>query len=98
MSQCVLVRILWGNPISSRSCFCSLQLRAQGWIEDIKATQGVSEFDYPIIADEKRDLAVKFGMVDPGERDVRPFELAQYHMAGRARLRTSVWMFARLHW
>jgi len=40
-----------------------------GWIEDIKATQGVTEFDYPIIADEKRELAVKFGMVDPDEKD-----------------------------
>lgn len=38
----------------------------QGWIEDIKATQGVSEFAFPIIADEKRTLAVKFGMLDPG--------------------------------
>eukprot|EP00802_Teleaulax_amphioxeia_P027097 Tamp_28341.p1 GENE.Tamp_28341~~Tamp_28341.p1 ORF type:complete len:223 (-),score=68.43 Tamp_28341:148-816(-) len=41
----------------------------KGWIEDIKATQGISEFGYPIIADEKRELAVKFGMVDPDEKD-----------------------------
>eukprot|EP00293_Proteomonas_sulcata_P015692 CAMPEP_0184291008 /NCGR_PEP_ID=MMETSP1049-20130417/3118_1 /TAXON_ID=77928 /ORGANISM="Proteomonas sulcata, Strain CCMP704" /LENGTH=222 /DNA_ID=CAMNT_0026598311 /DNA_START=229 /DNA_END=897 /DNA_ORIENTATION=+ len=41
----------------------------KGWIEDIKATQKVSNFSYPIIADEKRELAVSFGMVDPDEKD-----------------------------
>ncbi len=39
------------------------------WIEDIKAFAKVDSFSYPIIADEKRELAVKFGMVDPDEKD-----------------------------
>ena len=34
-----------------------------GWIEDIKAAQGISTFSYPIIADPKRELAVAWGMV-----------------------------------
>ena len=32
-------------------------------------TGETGEFPYPIIADEKRDLAVKLGMVDPVEKD-----------------------------
>lgn len=48
---------------------CNDSSSHKGWIEDIKATQGVSEFTYPIIADEKRDLAVQWGMVDPDEKD-----------------------------
>eukprot|EP00281_Chroomonas_sp_CCMP1168_P018946 CAMPEP_0206234272 /NCGR_PEP_ID=MMETSP0047_2-20121206/12503_1 /ASSEMBLY_ACC=CAM_ASM_000192 /TAXON_ID=195065 /ORGANISM="Chroomonas mesostigmatica_cf, Strain CCMP1168" /LENGTH=221 /DNA_ID=CAMNT_0053658349 /DNA_START=48 /DNA_END=713 /DNA_ORIENTATION=+ len=43
----------------------------KGWIEDIKATQGVSKFDFPIIADPSRELAVKWGMVDPDEKDAK---------------------------
>lgn len=39
------------------------------WIEDIKAYAKVEKFSYPIIADEKRELAVKFGMIDPDEKD-----------------------------
>ena len=39
------------------------------WIEDIKSHAKVSSFSYPIIADEKRELAVKLGMVDPEEKD-----------------------------
>ncbi|XP_070531736.1 peroxiredoxin-6-like [Ptychodera flava] len=41
----------------------------KGWIEDIKAVSDLKEFPYPIIADEKRELAVQFGMVDPDEKD-----------------------------
>mmetsp|Transcript_14214 Transcript_14214/g.34413 ORF Transcript_14214/g.34413 Transcript_14214/m.34413 type:complete len:223 (+) Transcript_14214:39-707(+) len=41
----------------------------KGWIEDIKAAQGLSTFSYPIIADPKRELAVQWGMVDPDEKD-----------------------------
>ena len=33
------------------------------------AKNAESEFPYQIIADEKRDLAVKLGMVDPDEKD-----------------------------
>ena len=40
----------------------------KGWINDIKFyTEG--KFSYPIIADPKRELAVKLGMVDPDEKD-----------------------------
>ncbi|XP_037798231.1 peroxiredoxin-6-like [Penaeus monodon] len=41
-----------------------------GWIKDIQAYNCLSgEFPYPIIADEKRELAVKLGMLDPDEKD-----------------------------
>ena len=33
------------------------------------------EFPYPIIADEKRELAVKFGMIDPDEKDAQGLPL-----------------------
>jgi 1-Cys peroxiredoxin 6 len=40
-----------------------------GWIKDIQAYSDLgANFPFPIIAD-KRDLAVKFGMLDPDERD-----------------------------
>ncbi|XP_071802111.1 peroxiredoxin-6-like [Asterias amurensis] len=40
-----------------------------GWIKDIQAdSQLTGEFPFPIISDN-RDLAVKFGMLDPDERD-----------------------------
>lgn len=43
----------------------------KGWTTDIIANQGLegTELPYPIIADEKRELAVKLGMVDPDEKD-----------------------------
>mmetsp|Transcript_25769 Transcript_25769/g.61207 ORF Transcript_25769/g.61207 Transcript_25769/m.61207 type:complete len:451 (-) Transcript_25769:117-1469(-) len=43
----------------------------QGWIQDIKATQKVAEFNYPIISDPKREVAVAWGMVDPDEKDAK---------------------------
>ncbi|KAF5291725.1 hypothetical protein FQR65_LT11419 [Abscondita terminalis] len=42
-----------------------------GWIKDIKAYAKVSPdhpLPYPIIADEKRDLATEFNMIDPDEK------------------------------
>jgi len=39
-----------------------------GWIDDIKAHNKLDSFDYPIIADPKRELATKFGMIDPDEK------------------------------
>ena len=60
-------RILAG--VKTIALSCNDATSHQGWIEDIKATQGVSEFTYPIIADEKRELAVRWGMVDPDEKD-----------------------------
>ncbi|XP_055903429.1 peroxiredoxin-6 [Eupeodes corollae] len=41
----------------------------KGWIEDIKSFAKLSEFGYPIIADDKRELAVKLNMLDKDERD-----------------------------
>lgn len=43
----------------------------KGWIIDIQAynqTSATDCFPYPIIADPGRDLAVKFGMLDPDEK------------------------------
>lgn len=40
----------------------------QGWAKDVCAYVGQKEMPYPIIADEKRELAVKLGMVDPDEQ------------------------------
>jgi len=45
------------------------------WIEDVKAYGKVDSFNYPIIADESRDLAVKLGMVDPDEKDAEGMPL-----------------------
>ncbi len=41
----------------------------KGWIKDIIASQGLQgdDISFPIIADENRELAVKFGMLDPDE-------------------------------
>lgn len=41
----------------------------RGWIEDIKSYGNCDNFDYPIIADEKRDLAEKLNMLDKDEKD-----------------------------
>ena len=40
----------------------------KGWITDIKDYGKLDGFPYPIIADEKRELAVQLGMVDPVEK------------------------------
>ena len=51
----------------------------KGWIKDIvdysKSECGESDFPYPIIADEKRELAVKLGMIDPDEKDAQGLPL-----------------------
>ena len=39
----------------------------KGWIEDIKSYGDLDSFDYPIIADEKRELAVMLNMLDKDE-------------------------------
>jgi 1-Cys peroxiredoxin 6 len=42
----------------------------EGWSKDVCAFADFKgDFPYPIIADQGRDLAVKFGMVDPDEKD-----------------------------
>lgn len=48
----------------------------KGWIKDIQGYSGLSgNFPYPIIADEKRELAVKLGMIDPDEKDAQGLPL-----------------------
>nr|AMK05620.1 perxiredoxin-6 [Euphausia superba] len=40
-----------------------------GWIKDIQAYNNLDgNFPYPIVADEKRELAVQLGMIDPDEK------------------------------
>ncbi len=41
----------------------------KGWIEDIKAYNGLGEVSFPIIADPNRDVATLYGMLDPEEKD-----------------------------
>jgi len=55
----------------------------KGWISDIEAYNKTLDgkecngfkVNYPIIADPDRDLAVKFGMLDPDERDMNGIPL-----------------------
>lgn len=50
----------------------------RGWIKDIEGycpDLGSGGFKIPIIADPKRDLAVKFGMIDPDEKDAEGMPL-----------------------
>ncbi|XP_068140309.1 peroxiredoxin-6 [Drosophila tropicalis] len=46
---------------------CDTAESHKGWIEDIKHYGKLSSFDYPIIADHKRELAVKLNMLDKDE-------------------------------
>ncbi|XP_020810175.1 peroxiredoxin-6 [Drosophila serrata] len=39
----------------------------KGWIQDIKSFAKLDSFDYPIIADDKRELALKLNMLDKDE-------------------------------
>lgn len=41
----------------------------KGWSTDICKAAGVEKISYPIIEDQNRALAVKFGMLDPAEKD-----------------------------
>eukprot|EP01026_Neomeris_dumetosa_P039066 TRINITY_DN31_c3_g1_i5.p1 TRINITY_DN31_c3_g1~~TRINITY_DN31_c3_g1_i5.p1 ORF type:complete len:228 (+),score=35.75 TRINITY_DN31_c3_g1_i5:110-793(+) len=47
----------------------------KGWIGDIQAYTPGAEVKYPIIADPKRDIAVKYGMLDPDEKDSKGIAL-----------------------
>ncbi|XP_054718907.1 peroxiredoxin-6-like [Uloborus diversus] len=51
---------------------CDDVLSHEQWIEDIKSfacLETTKGFPFPIIADEKRELAVKLQMIDPEEKD-----------------------------
>ncbi|GBG28652.1 Peroxiredoxin-6 [Hondaea fermentalgiana] len=46
------------------------------WIEDIQSSQSLSGgLGFPIIADEKREIALKLGMLDPAELDAEGIPL-----------------------
>jgi 1-Cys peroxiredoxin 6 len=45
------------------------------FFQDILAYTKDAKFDFPIIADPKRDLAVQFGMLDPVEKDSKGLPL-----------------------
>ena len=47
----------------------------KGWIEDIKAYNGLDKFSYPIIADPNRDIAMALGMMDADEKDKKGLPL-----------------------
>ena len=48
----------------------------KGWSKDVQKFAGCSgELPFPIVADPGRDLAVKFGMVDPDEKDEKGLPL-----------------------
>ncbi|EDO47205.1 predicted protein [Nematostella vectensis] len=52
----------------------------RGWVKDItkynlEQNKSSAKFNYPIIADERRELAVKLGMVDPDEKDSKGLPL-----------------------
>ena len=42
----------------------------KGWISDITSSQSIEgDFPYPIVADDKRELAIQLGMLDPVDKD-----------------------------
>lgn len=53
----------------------------RGWSKDVEAYcqrvtgSGNKSLTYPIIADPKRELAIKFGMLDPDEKDAKGIPL-----------------------
>ena len=47
----------------------------KGWIEDIKAYNGLQAFSYPIIADPNREIATTLGMMDADEKDKKGLPL-----------------------
>jgi len=51
---------------------CDNAEKHRGWIEDLKSYAKLNKdhaWPFPIIADEGRELAIKFGMLDPAEKD-----------------------------
>jgi len=66
----------------------------RAWIKDVQAHCNCEgKFPYPIIADEKRELAVKLGMVDPDEKDAQGMPLtcrAVFVIGPDAKLKLSI--------
>lgn len=49
---------------------CDEAERHRAWIEDIESfSEGKANITYPIVADPEREVAVKYGMLDPDEKD-----------------------------
>ncbi|XP_065358416.1 peroxiredoxin-6 [Calliphora vicina] len=64
-----------------------------GWIEDIKSYGKLSSFDYPIIADDKRELALMFNMLDKDELNAQGIPLtcrAVFIIDSNKKLRLSI--------
>ncbi|KAH8404764.1 hypothetical protein KR222_000524 [Zaprionus bogoriensis] len=63
------------------------------WIEDIKSYGKLPSFDYPIIADNKRELALKFNMLDKDELNTEGIPLtcrAVFVIDDKKKLRLSI--------
>merc|ERR1712025_566869 len=58
-----------GRGVKLIALSCDSVESHNGWINDIKAYNNLTEFSYPIIADPKRDVAEMYGMMDPEEKD-----------------------------
>lgn len=74
----VKVLALSCNDVDShKGCVCvyphtsslNVSLQLHRWTKDIEAYTPGSTVFYPIIADPHRDIAVKYGMLDPDEKD-----------------------------
>ena len=65
----------------------------KGWIEDIKAYNGLDKFSYPIIADPNRELAKALGMLDADEKDKKGIPLTCRAVSHEF----SSWMFGRFY-
>ncbi|KAI8115104.1 hypothetical protein FF38_01369 [Lucilia cuprina] len=64
-----------------------------GWIEDIKSYGKLFSFDYPIIADDKRELALMFNMLDKDELNAQGIPLtcrAVFIIDNNKKLRLSI--------
>lgn len=48
---------------------CDTVEQHKGWIPDIEKFNGGAKVEYPIIADAKREIASRLGMLDPEEKD-----------------------------
>ncbi|XP_030381224.1 peroxiredoxin-6 [Scaptodrosophila lebanonensis] len=65
----------------------------KGWIEDIKSYGKLQSFDYPIIADDKRELALKLNMLDKDELNAAGIPLtcrAVFVIDNKKKLRLSI--------
>ncbi|TMW50941.1 hypothetical protein DOY81_004014 [Sarcophaga bullata] len=65
----------------------------KGWIEDIKCFGKLPSFDYPIIADDKRELALMLNMLDKDELNAQGIPLtcrAVFIIDNNKKLRLSI--------